>query len=267
MQRHAVHRRGHAVLAHAVMDVAAGEVGARSIAFSVAWSWCCSSRSGRPSRRSSRAAPGLITSSTFLERLAGRQLRLLGGELRLEGGDRRVDSRRAGRRCMAAVELGAVAARPARRGACPGLRAPARRAAPTPAPGGEDRLGDHRTARTSSRASCARRRSRRRRAASRGVAAVPALVGAPKPMMVLQAIIDGLSVTSARLRMARGDRVRVVAVDRAGRASRRRAKRVDLVVGRRRATVGPSIEMLVVVEQHDQLGRARDGRRARSPRG
>ena len=35
------------------------------------------------------------------------------------------------------------------------------------------------------------------------VAAVPALVGAPKPMIVLQAIIEGLSVTLRALRMAR----------------------------------------------------------------
>ena len=49
----------------------------------------------------------------------------------------------------------------------------------------------------SSRALRARRRSRRRRAASRGLP-VPALVGAPKPIVVRQAISVGLSVSARR---------------------------------------------------------------------
>ena len=43
MQRHAVHRRRHAVLADAVMDIAAGKIARRDLG-SCPWSWCCWSR-------------------------------------------------------------------------------------------------------------------------------------------------------------------------------------------------------------------------------
>ncbi len=80
---------------------------------------------------------------------------------------------------------------------------------------------------------------------------VPALVGAPKPIMVRQAISDG---RSERLRLLdRGrDRVGIVAVD-AGRRPARRLEPLHLVdrIGQRQRAVDRDA---VVVEQHDQLG-------------
>ena len=88
----------------------------------------------------------------------------------------------------------------------------------------------------SSRASRARRRSRRRRAASRGRLALPALVGAPKPMVVRQAIMRravGRFAPARSRRRSRRDRGR-----RCGSRSSRRPRSASPGRPSRRATAG-----------------------------
>ena len=91
---------------------------------------------------------------------------------------------------------------------------------------------------------------------------VPPLVGAPKPMVVRQAIIDGRSDFRAAS-MRRRDRRRIVAVDARWRPSRRpRSASPDR---RESESDGRAVDGdAVVVVQHDQLVRASDARRARS---
>ena len=109
----------------------------------------------------------LITSSAISRRLAGGDLRLVGGELLLVVGDRRIEV--GGQvAAHAALELGAQLGAGRRRGAFPSRRASWPRAVPASAPGVEDVGRDLEGRVVPSRAPCARRRSRRRRAASRG---------------------------------------------------------------------------------------------------
>ena len=80
--------------------------------------------------------------------------------------------------------------------------------------------------------------------------AVPALVGAPKPMMVRQAISDGRSDFFAAS-MRRGDRRRIVAVDALCRpAGGLEALHLIDGIGERKRAVDRDA---VVVEQHDEL--------------
>ncbi len=95
------------------------------------------------------------------------------------------------------------------------------------------------------------RRSPRRRAASRGTDALPALVGAPKPMVVRQAIIVGRSVFCARPRSPRRSRPdRVPSMRRRIPARRLEARHLVAGFGERQRAVDRNA---VVVEEDDQL--------------
>ena len=135
--------------------------------------------------------------------------------------------------------------------ASPRPRALPASAVPAARQASQDVGGNLERRRRSSRAPCARPRSRRRRAASRARSLVPALVGAPKPIVVLQAISVGRSDCLAPSRSRRRwppDRGR----RRARRSSRRprSASTWSTRIGERQRAVDGDA---VVVEQHDQL--------------
>ena len=103
-----------------------------------------------------------------------------------------------------------------------------------------------------------------RRAARRAPPAVPALVGAPRPMMVRQAISVGFFERIAK-RQRRGDLRRVVAVDPLRRpAVGGEALQHVVGVGQRGVAVDRDV---VVVVQHRQLVEPQMAGQRRSPRG
>ena len=247
MQRHAVHRGRHAVLADAVVDEAAGEIRRRDRLHRLGLGVVRAGEIGRAAdhlrhRRHQRL-------ERELGGRAGRDVLRRGGELLLHGLHRGGEPVVGQLAVHAALELVALVRRRAHRAAA------ARRAAHRPSAARRRarrraRRPGSRTPARSSRAWCARRRSRRRRAAEPWHFSVPALVGAPKPIVVRQAISVGRSDALA-CSIARGDRLRVVAVD----AARRPAGGLEALhlvdrVGQRQRAVDRDA---VVVEQHDQL--------------
>ena len=248
MQRDAVHGRGHAVLAHAVVDVGAGDSSSGlTTACSLTLVLLEPVRSAEPPIKAGQRRDKVLERRCRPVRVAilgGRDGELLSWPRRSppQGwrGGRRSGSLEASRR----LRIDACHA------LLPGLRRP-RRACAACAPGREHVGGTSNGGHAPNRASRARRRSPRRPAARRGWRPCPALVGAPKPMTVLQAISVGLSERRAPLDGA-GDR-------RRGRGRRSPApcpagglEALDLVVGDRERG-RPVDRDRVVVEQHDQL--------------
>ena len=197
MRGDAVHRRGHAVLAHAVMHIAAGEI-ARLSPRSCPWPWCCSSGSGRPSRRSApappapaprapRPRPARVASLAFFARQfvararrspspsIGRQLAALRGAR-----TRRACRRRAWRAALSQARRGAAPRAPTRATTADIVGDDERRVVPA------EPLARALISSAPSGAPCA--------------AAVPALVGAPKPMIVWQAMSDRPVAAAAPIR-------------------------------------------------------------------
>ena len=164
---HAVHRRRHAVLAHAVVDVAAGVVAGASTSVMALGLGVVRRRSGRPSRRPvsgtrRRSALEHRAARPCGSRASAFSATKLVAELRRSAASK---ARRAARpacgartRPRSAGELASrlSQARARRRAARAGL-----------APGRADVVGHHEGRRRASRAARARRRSPRRRAASR----------------------------------------------------------------------------------------------------
>ena len=238
MRGDAVHRRRHAVLAHPVMDVAAGEI-AGADARSGPWPWCCSTASDRPSRRAVRARPAPARRAPRPKPGASRAWRSW-REIRRTAAA--IAASRPGRQfaALAAQELGAPVRRRARRAAPPRRGAPARRGRRPRA----TRRGRRRARQKAGIPSRAARAPPAISSAPSGApcaAAVPALVGAPKAMIVRQAIRLGRSLS-----LGAPDR----GGDRVGDPGRRPA-RPPSHAPRNRATwssetarlVGPSIEI------------------------
>ena len=167
VQRHAVHRRGHAVFAHAVVDVAAGVVGRVEGGHVLGDGVVRAGEVGRAAdhlrhrrdqRLQRRARPG---AGGVVGRL-GRQLVDVGGE-RHEGVLGQVAAHQRARTRRGPDAPSAGSPRPAR----------ARAAAAGAPPGVGDLVGDRRTAARSSPWRCAPRRSPCRTANSRGRAGRP----------------------------------------------------------------------------------------------
>ena len=210
VQRHAVHRRGHAVLAHAVMDVAAGVVvGASTAPVSLTVVLLEPVRSAEPPIIP--GSPGTSTSSTAPERRGWPASACRPTSFGVEGVDRRVEIGAAARRrrrdrTRAGAGAGGVQAR------FPVLAL--RRAAPA---GGCARRRRFRSGMTNG--SCGQPSFSRAAAISSSPSGEPwrggcrPWSGAPLPMMVLQAISDGRSVVRAQSSAA-AIGLRIVAVDR-----------------------------------------------------
>ena len=219
MQRHAVHRRRHAVLADAVVDEAAAVV-ARPTSPSCALVRVLLEpvRSAEPPIISGTAG-GDDFEREFATRCGSRSPSASAASFSFTRAHRGVERAAAARRACGARTRRACRRR-APRAACPRpcarpcARWPAARQCVAHVGGNLERR------RRSSRASRARPRSPRRRAASRAPSRLPALVGAPKPMVVLQAISVGRSDVLRLLDRGR-DRLRIVAVDARARPSRR----------------------------------------------
>ncbi len=254
MQRHAVHRRGHAVLADAVMDVAPGELPGVNGAMLAGLGEVRTGQVGR-------AADGLgqraaLTTSSAISRPCGSRPWLASSDscaLR-KAAMRGRQTPGICRRCSAARSVRCGASWSSR--ASHALRASAPRA-PTPSPGGMDRGRE-------STNGCVR--SSRASARVRGD-----LVGAERRAMgLVRALLVRRAVADHR---AAGDQRRLARIARAARRSRRRWPRGR---GRRpRCTCQPaaakraswSIEVdsdgravdgdAVVVPQHDQPARPR----------
>ena len=248
MQRHAVHGRRHAVLAHAVMDEAAGEVGGADRRHRLGAGVVRAGQVGRAAdhlrhRRGSGSPAHIRTPRASRYPSAPWRASL---------------SRRARRRPVSA-RAGPRASGARTRCAC--RQAPRRAACPIP---------------------CARSSSagRRRATASRTSVGIwngaslqpsfsraplissapsgepceldlPALVGAPKPIVVLQAIIDGLSEVLAFSIAAAIASGSWPSIARRGPAGGLEALHLVDRVGERQRPVDRDA---VVVEQHDQLG-------------
>ena len=217
VQRHAVHRRGHAVLAHAVVDEAAGiivgrhrlhRLGARVV------------RAGEVGRAADHLRHR--RDQAFEREFAGRARRDV---LRLSR--RGFPSPRAlRRRAPAAADRRACGARTRRawrsssaasrlfQSACAAFE---RAAGGAPGCQNVGRNFERRVRPAELFARALDLVGAERRAVRD---ALPALVGAPKPMVVLQAISTGLSDV-LRLLERRGDRRRIVTVDARTRSSRR----------------------------------------------
>ena len=189
MQRDAVHHRRHGVLADAVVDIAVA-VGVRRQFLGLAGLGVVGRRQvGRTAERLGQRA--VDDFQRHFRGLARRDLRLVGGELLLVGVDRRVEVLAAACRWC-----GARIRRPCRRHPTAPFSQAARGAAASHAglaPGRQDVVRDLEGRQDPSSGSCASRRSRPCRAASRARPWCPALFGAPKPMVVLAAISVGLS--------------------------------------------------------------------------
>ncbi len=186
------------MFAHPVMDVAPGEIaaGARP---SGPWPWCCWRGSDRPSRRPARAPPGSACRAPCPTPGASRSShspRRNSSQILARAASRPAGSSARWRRRNSARRSAATDCEPRFPGAAHGLAA---RAPPRRHP--RAHLGDRRRADRSSRAARARRRSRPRRAARRAPPPLPALLGAPKAIVVRQAIRFGRSLFWAR-RMA-----------------------------------------------------------------
>ncbi len=116
VERHAVHRRRHAVLAHAPADVAPGEVGRRDVLHVLRLGVVRPGQVGRTADRLRHRRVDHV--ERHLGRLARRDLRPVGGKLPLVVGDDPVEARAAARRGCAARTRRASRRRP-RRGASP----------------------------------------------------------------------------------------------------------------------------------------------------
>ena len=228
MRGHAVHRRRHAVLAHAVMDIAAGIIAAGAPP-SGPWSWCCSSgvRSAEPPTSS-----GTTRRERVEHRPRGLARRDLGvglAKLVAERGDRIVEAggQLAGaggagirRACSAGERLQPRLPGRARRGAARAGLAPCGDGSSSGmTKGGEFQPSRSRAPAISSAPSA---RAVRRRGAGLGRRAKAddrAAGDQARPVALVRALDRG------------GDRVGVVAVDALGMPSHAARKRSDLVVG------------------------------------
>ena len=163
MQRHAVHGRHHAVLAHAVVDIAAGTVARRRCPACalvlVLFEWV---RSAEPPTISGTAAVRTSSASWLDLRVA--QLGLSRPAAACSFGHARRDSAGSSPG-MRPLELGALGARRASRGASQAARTTRR--VRRPPPRGANRLGHLERADRPAQRLAWRPRSRRRRAARR----------------------------------------------------------------------------------------------------
>ena len=192
MQRNAVHGCGHAVLAHAIMEVATGKVlgGDR---FGLAGLGIVGPGQIGRTAKGFRHTP-LMTSSTVFGGLAGGHRRLVIGQLLLVGADCFCKRRRqfAGE---TAVELGLQGLVLAAQAAFPFGEICSATATGGP-PCGEHVIRDHKgfSRPAEGRPGCSDFFRAKRRAVAPWV---PSLLGEPKPITVLQAIIVGLSEACA----------------------------------------------------------------------
>ncbi len=204
----------HAMLAHALMDIAArGSRGRDRLGSS--WSGSGSSRSDRPSRPAVRGSPLARTPSASCDALRLAQLGFSLGDLGLEGGGGLAPSR--GQRAVERL----LEARPAwpaslrRQPRLPGTPLRRRRDGRLARQAAMVCFGHHEGRHRSSPAWRAGRRSPSAPSGEPCTFSVPALVGAPKPMMVRQAIRDGRSEVLGG-GDGRGHGFGLVAVDAAG---------------------------------------------------
>ena len=190
MHRHAVAGRGHAVLADAPVDIAAGEVRRRDLGRGGDFGVVGGGQVGRAGDEFRHGGRDHV--ERRLARLARRDLRRVGGELSLVGVDDAVEV--LGKVAAdAPLELGARSRRSSAASLSRHASFCALPRAPTCAPGGEDVVRARQTVRKASSRFLRAPATSAAPGASPCALLVPALVGKPKPIVVLQAIIVGRS--------------------------------------------------------------------------